>query len=235
MGQLDKNKQVIIEKYSYLVHRIAKHLLTKMPRSVLFEDLVQAGMVGLLEAACNYDEKKGQYFEPFASIRIRGAMIDEVRRGDWIPRSVHRSSREVTEVVHQIEQTECRDAKDKEVAKAMGLTIKEYDKLLLDMANRQVIALGDMLLRNDESTPVCLKDERTISPDDSVESLEVKDCLTRMIEQLPKNEGLVLALYYDEELNLREIGEVMGVSESRVCQLHSQAMNRLQVHLDELR
>lgn len=229
------NSLAVIEEFGHLVHKIARHLLLKMPKTVLYEDLVQAGMLGLLEAERNYDEEKGRYFEPFACIRIRGAMIDEVRRGDWIPRSVHRSSRAMTEAVQKIEQTQGRDARDVEIACAMGLSLHDYDKLLLDMSNRQIIALGDMLLRNDESTPINLKDEQTKEPDTLAEFDDIKRYLMEQIKKLPQKESLVLALYYDEELNLREIGEVLGVSESRVCQLHGQAMNKLQQHLDALR
>ncbi len=220
----------LVEQYAPLVKRIAYHLIGRLPDHIQVDDLVQAGMIGLLEAAKNYRDGHGASFETFAGIRIRGAMLDEVRRHDWTPRSVHRKWREVNEATCEIEQRTGREATDHEVMAALGLSADEYYQILADSSSHRLLSLDDMMVSRDESVVESL-------PADGpgiVEGLQEEDMqahLAEAIEGLPERERLVMALYYDEELNLKEIGAVLGVSESRVCQIHGRALLRLRTAL----
>jgi RNA polymerase sigma factor for flagellar operon FliA len=202
-----------------------------MPSSVLVDDLIQSGLVGLLEAARNYDASKGASFETYAGIRIRGAMIDDVRRGDWAPRSVHRNSRMVSEAIQVVEKRTGRDASDQEVAKELGMEMVDYYKILKDSASSKLFSYDE--LTSGEDRPEEQLPSSVASPQECIERQAMRDCLAQCIAVLPERERLVLALYYDEELNLKEIGLVLGVSESRVSQIHSQAAARLRSRLSD--
>jgi RNA polymerase sigma factor for flagellar operon FliA len=219
----------LIEKHAPLVKRIACHLINRLPASVQLEDLVQAGMIGLLEASRNYDEGQGASFETYAGIRIRGAMLDEIRKNDWAPRSVHRKARMVAEAVRNIEHEYGRDARDTEIADTLEITLEEYYKILQDNSYHKVLSVEDMGL-GEESLLDNLSDN---APGilDGLQKDDMQRIIAEAVASLPERERLVMALYYDEELNLREIGAVMGVSESRVSQIHSQAVIRLQARM----
>ena len=218
----------LIEKHTPLVIRIARHLSSKMPSSVQIDDLVQAGMIGLLEAASKYDHKKGASFETFAGIRIRGAMIDEIRRGDWGPRSVYRSNRRVNEAIQKVEARLGRYARSKEVAAEMDININEYFNILKDMRGCRLCSFEDMFESEESRLPSAQKNH---SPDSQIIEEKFKTDLEGAINQLPERERMVLMLYYNRELNLKEIGGMLGVSESRVSQIHSQAAGKLRVRL----
>ncbi len=219
----------LLERYSPLVKRIAHHLLARLPASVQVDDLIQAGVIGLLEAARNYDASKGASFETYAGIRIRGSMIDEVRRGDWAPRSVHRNSRRVQEAMRRLEKRYGRDASDQEIANEMGVSLAEYQAIAHDSLSSKLFSFDD--LGGDDDHPVDYIPSDTPSPAQGVQREALRQQLAAAIAGLPKRERLVLALYYHEELNLKEIGLVIGVSESRVSQIHSQAALRLRAKL----
>ena len=220
-----------VEEYIYLVKRIAQHIMVRMPASVQIDDLTQAGMIGLLEASKKYDASQGASFETYAGIRIRGAMIDEMRKGDWVPRSVHRNARRISDVMTDLEGRLGRDVTSAEVAEAMDISLDEYHAMSQDVMCGRLFSVDEPL--DDEQAPVNLPDASAafINPDDSTHKIALKKALVEAIKQLPEREGLVLSLYYDEELNLKEIGQVMGVSESRVSQIHSQAALRLRSKL----
>ena len=220
----------LVEQYTPLVTRIGHHLLGRLPASVQLEDLIQAGMIGLLEAARNYSSAKGASFETFAGIRIRGAMIDEIRKGDWTPRSVHRSARRSAEVVRELEHRTGRDAESSEVAAELGIALDEYNKVLQDANSCQILAFDDVGGREESFIDSVRSDDA--SPHDAIQQVGFQHSLADAIKSLPEREQLVLALYYDEELNLREIGQVIDVSESRVSQIHGQAMLRLRSRLN---
>ncbi|NVJ48732.1 MAG: RNA polymerase sigma factor FliA, partial [Gammaproteobacteria bacterium] len=221
--------------YAPLVKRIAHHLMSRLPSSVQVEDLMQAGMIGLLEASRNFDATKGASFETFAGIRIRGAMIDEIRRGDWVPRSVHRNTRTIAEKIAEIEQRTGRDARDTEVAEAMGIEVEDYRIMLMETANGHMLDFDDLGVSEEHFSEGLSQSKGAENPFEGLQSEDFKSCLATAIGGLPERERLVLALYYDEELNLKEIGEVMGVSESRISQINSQAMIRLQSRLRDWR
>lgn len=226
---IDQN--ALVTQHAPLVKRIAYHLVGRMPASVQVEDLMQAGMIGLLEAARNYDACQGASFETYASIRVRGAMLDEIRKTDWTPRSVHRKWRMVAEAVREIENRTGRDARDTEVAAMLELSLDEYHQILQDASHARVFSFDDMLESNEDAEEELLGSDTGVL--EGLEREDFKKSLAQAIGGLPEREALVLALYYDEELNLREIGEVLGVSESRVCQIHGQAMVKLRARMAE--
>ncbi len=223
------SQRAFLEKYSTLVKRIAHHLLGRLPPSVQVEDLIQAGMIGLLEAQKNYDGSKGASFETYAGIRIRGAMLDDIRKGDWVPRSVHRHNREISQAIASLESQLNRDPTDAEVASFLEMEISEYHSILSDINCSRLVGIEDLGVSDDViSSP---DDDDENSPFSGVADEYFRKALINSIKSLPEREALVLSLYYDEELNLKEIGEVIGVSESRVSQILSQSMQRLRTKL----
>ena len=225
--QIDKT--ALLEQHTVLVKRIAYHLLSRLPASVQVDDLIQSGMIGLLEASNNFDATKGASFETFAGIRIRGSMLDEIRRGDWTPRSVHKNSRMVSEAIKQLEDSLGRDVTDVEVAEKLDLSLNEYHHILNEVSSGKIIGIEDLGVSEDSLNIQESKDND--EPYQNIEQIVFKKALSECISTLPEREALVLSLYYDEELNLREIGQVIDVSESRVSQIHSQAMHRLKARM----
>ncbi|ACJ28322.1 Sigma-70 region 3:Sigma-70 region 2:Sigma-70 region 4 [Shewanella piezotolerans WP3] len=218
------NKTSIVEQYAPLVKRIAHHLLARLPASVQLDDLLQAGMMGLLEASSKFDGSKGAKFETFAGIRIRGSMLDEIRRGDWVPRSVHRNQRRVAQVIDELEQELGRDARDPEIAERLEMSLDEYYSILNDVSVGKVVGIEDLGVAVDV---VNHEDNHDDVAYESLAEVEFHSALVAAIKLLPERDALVLSLYYDEALNLKEIGAILEVSESRVSQIHSQAMLRL--------
>jgi RNA polymerase sigma factor for flagellar operon FliA len=228
-GGIDHTQQ-IVERHAGLVKRIALHLMARLPASVMLDDLIQSGMIGLIEAAKNFDGSKGASFETYAGIRIRGAMLDEMRRGDWTPRSVHKNSRLISSTIAELEAEFGRDVKDFEVAEKLDITLDEYHHMLNEVSAGKIIGIEDLGVTED--VIVTSKDDESQDVAfDGIASNMFQQALVNAIKTLPEREALVLSLYYDEELNLREIGEVLEVSESRVSQIHSQAMVRLKSRL----
>ena len=222
----------LVEEHASLVKRIAYHLISRLPSCVQVEDLIQAGMIGLLEAAKNYDATQGASFETYAGIRIRGSMLDEIRKGDWTPRSLHRKVREISQAMRQIETEQGRDARDSEVAERLGMTLDEYHHILQDASSHQIVSFED--IPSKDANIVDGFSARISGPLESLQEDDLKETLAMAISSLPERERLVMSLYYDEELNLRETGEVLGVSESRVCQIHSQALIRLKAKIQRM-
>jgi RNA polymerase sigma factor for flagellar operon FliA len=226
-------QQELVLKHADLVKRIAYHLVSRMPPNVEVDDLIQSGMIGLLDAAKHYSADKGANFETYAGIRIRGAMLDEVRKSDWTPRSVHRNMREMAEVIRKIENEKGQDASPVDIAQALGIGIDDYHKLVQDAASCRVFSFDQMSSNDDESSPADHARDEGPGPFDYIEDAGFRTALAAAIGGLPERERLVLSLYYDEDMNLREIGEVLEVSESRVCQIHGQALVRLRARLSE--
>ena len=216
----------LIVRHAELVKRIAYHLAGRLPPSVAVDDLIQAGMLGLMEAAANYTASRGASFETYAGIRIRGAMIDALRALDWAPRSVHRKARAAAAAVREVERSTGRSARDVEIAEQMGVSLEEYHAIVQDAASCRLASLDDETGGNAEAQA---------DPFRETADEQMRASLVRAIDGLPERERLVMSLYYSEGLNLKEIGEVLKVTESRACQLHGQALVRLKARLAEWR
>ncbi|MDA3878389.1 MAG: RNA polymerase sigma factor FliA [Halothiobacillus sp.] len=222
----------VVAEHAQLVKRIAFHLMNRLPDHIQAEDLIQAGMIGLLEAARLYDSSQGASFETYAGIRIRGAMLDEVRRNDWAPRSVHRRHREIAAAIHEIEANTGREAKDQEVCDLLGITLDEYFSALNDSIQVRLTPLDHMGDEHDETIDV---PDSSDQPEQNFSNERFHEALAEHIAALPERERLVMSLYYVEEMNQKEIGAVIGVSESRVCQIQSKAILRLKASLKDWR
>lgn len=223
------NGEALVTRYAPLVKKIAYHLMARLPSSVQVDDLIQAGMLGLLDAASQYKPSQGASFETYASIRIRGAMLDDLRRTDWAPKSVHRKSREIAEAINQVERENGREAEDHEVAGVLGLTMEEYYQWLRETSASRMVSVEE--LGGSEEDIFERLDSQAAAPLDELQNQQFQGHLVEAIGQLPERERLIMSLYYEEELNLKEIGAVLDVSESRVSQLLSQAHARLRAKL----
>jgi len=219
----------LVTKYAPLVKRIAYHLKARLPATVVVDDLLQAGMIGLLEASRKYDANQGASFETYAGIRIRGSMLDELRRNDWAPKSVHRKVRDITQAIRSIEHREGRDARDEEVIELLGISRDEYFKTLQDVSSHRVLSWDEIGI-DEDAFGHSTSDGKT-SVHDQLEKQHFQAKLSDSISSLPEREKMIVSLYYESELNLREIGSVMNVSESRISQLLSQAHIRLRARM----
>ena len=219
-------------RYASLVKRIALHLKARLPESVQLDDLIQSGMIGLLDSASNFDESKGASFETFASIRIRGAMLDEIRSSDWVPRSVHQNTRKISDAMAELSQKLGRDATDVEVAKHINVPVDEYHRMLYEASTTKMVGIEDLGVTED----VIVFESQDVSenkPLNSILEQKYRNAMAKAIATLPNKEALVLSLYYKDELNMKEIGVIMDVSESRVSQILNQAIVRLRSKLSD--
>ena len=230
-GKADKNS--LLTEHAPLVKRLAHQMKAKLPPSVEVDDLVQAGMMGLLDAINRYEENHGAQFETYAVLRIRGAMLDELRSSDWMPRSTRANMRKVEQAMATLQQQLGRPPSESEVAKSLKLSLADYQELLGDSGGHQLVYYEDF--HDDEGSDGFL-DRYAVDDDDPLKSLldtDFRQTVIDAIDALPPREKMLMGLYYEEELNLKEIGAVMGVSESRVSQLHTQAVARLRTYLRE--
>ena len=224
-GQPDKEQ--LVQRFAPLVKRIAYHLMARLPASVQFDDLVQNGMLGLLDALARFEEGFGAQFETYATQRIRGAMLDGLRENDWLPRNLRRELRRIEAAMSQLEHAHGRVPSERELAEALGLSLGDYQKTLQDARGHQLVYFDDFAGEAGEDFLERHFTDNEADPANIFSDRSVKEQLVKAIENLPDREKLMMALYYEQDLNLREIGEVMDVTESRVCQLHSQAIARL--------
>lgn|SRR5690606_22638436 len=227
-GKIDQDN--FIREYLPIVRRQALLLHARLPSSVELDDLIQAGLVGLMDALSRFDVAAGTSFLTFASHRVRGAMIDELRTFDWVPRSVRREARALEDCVHQLEQRLGRPPEEQEVAKALNMSLEEYWRLLVDSNNGYLLPLEELI---EEGHEAAMGEDQRPDPFSSLQDRQLRDRLMHFIDELPEREKQLLMLYYQEELNQKEIGLVMGVTESRVSQLHSQAVARLRAKLKQ--
>ncbi|EIJ47216.1 flagellar operon RNA polymerase sigma factor [Herbaspirillum sp. GW103] len=231
-----KGKNDVLEQHAPLVRKLAHQLKAKLPPSVEVDDLIQAGMMGLLDAVNRYEETHGAQFETYAVQRIRGAMLDELRSSDWLPRSIRQNARKVEEAMQTLLQQLGRQPQEAEVAQHMKISLSDYQALLTDCGGHQLIYYEDF--HDDEGGHEHFLDRYQTGEgeDDPLQTLingGFREAVVDSIKALPEREQLLMALYYEQEMNLKEIGAVMGVSESRVCQLHSQAISRMRSYLRE--
>jgi len=220
----------LVETYAPLVKQVALHLLARLPDGIELDDLIQVGLMALLEAARNYSAAKGASFETYARIRLRGAMLDEVRSNDWAPRSVYKRQREVVAATRAVEHRSGQEAQPPEIAAELGVSLDEYHRILADVSMTRFFSL-DQLMDDTEYDPQ--SPPGATEPRGDLENEEFQAALAAAIQELPEREGLVLSLYYVDDLNLKEIGAVLGVTESRVSQIHSQAVVRLRARLGD--
>jgi RNA polymerase sigma factor for flagellar operon FliA len=231
-GQLDVNS--MLKQYSSLVRRLAHQMIAKLPANVELDDLIQVGMIGLTDALSRYDAAQGVQFETFATQRIRGAMLDELRGNDYLSRGTRKHQREIEAALHRLQQRLGRTPSESEIAREMGLTLAEYQELLGKVRGTQLVYLEDMSgddgdadfldrhVADEEADPLArLRDQR------------MRQALVDGIKTLPEREQYVMSMYYEHDMNLKEIAAVLKVTESRVCQLHSQSIARLRVKLRE--
>jgi RNA polymerase sigma factor for flagellar operon FliA len=235
-GKIDKSDT--LAKYAPLVRRLALQLIAKLPASVELDDMIQAGMLGLLDAANRYQDDQGAQFETYASQRIRGAMLDELRANDWLSRGLRQSSRKVDAAVQALEQKLSRAPSEREIAASMQLSLEDYQHLLQEIHGSQLVYYEDCEGGSNENSFLDRQNgagDRSSASDPLQRMLDsgMRNMLVEAIALMPERERLLLSLYYEQEMNLREIGAVLEVSQSRVCQLHSQAISRLRVRLSE--
>ncbi len=230
-----KARDDLILNYSPLVKYVAGRLASNLPQQVETADLISYGIFGLIDAIEKYDLDRAIKFETYAIARIKGAIIDELRALDWVPRSVRSRAREIEQVYVELENVLRRVPTDNEVAERMGITPKEYADILSKLSYTSVVSFEELWVGGDkddsQSALGTIKDEAAEDPVAVFETAEAKDILARSIEKLPEREMTVIALYYYEGLTLKEIGQILGVTESRVSQLHTKAVLRLRAHL----
>jgi RNA polymerase sigma factor for flagellar operon FliA len=232
-------RDTFIRQYAPLVKYVAGKVAANMPSTVEFEDLVGFGVFGLLDAIDKFDPEKNVKFKTYAVTRIRGAIFDELRSIDWVPRSVRQKTKEIEEAVVGLESKLGRPASDAEIADSMGLSEDELLKTMLKISGTSVLSLNDVWYAGDESDKISIGESiespQSLNPDAAVEREEIKRVIVQAISELPEKEKKVLVLYYYEDLTLKEIGQVLEVTESRVSQLHTKAILRLRAKLTNVR
>lgn len=233
-------RNYFIEKYAPLVKYVAGRVMVNIPSSVDFQDLVSFGVIGLIDAIDKFDLNRDIKFKTYAVTRIRGAIFDELRNIDWLPRSVRQKAKEIERTISQLELKLGRSAKDDEIAAAMGISVEEFHQQLLRVGTNALVSMDENWLMNDGNDNAPMSMEETLesvsvsNPNALAERTELKKIIAHAITELPDREKQVLILYYYEELTLKEIGSILAVTESRVSQLHTKAIMRLRGRLDKI-
>ncbi|MFN9390671.1 MAG: RNA polymerase sigma factor FliA [Betaproteobacteria bacterium] len=227
----NRDVDAIVNELVPLVKRIAYHFMAKLPASVEADDLIQAGLMGLLDAAKNFDDTQGAQFETYAIQRIRGSILDELRQADWLPRNVRKNLRKIEQTVARLEQELGRAPREAELANKLEVPIEDYQQMLLDARGYQLLHFEDFQDGDDGDFFDSFVADGQRGPLEVLEDEGFRRHLIQAISALPEREKLVMGLYYEQEMHLKEIGEVLGVTESRVCQLHSQAVARLRARM----
>lgn len=232
-------RDMFVRQYAPLVKYVAGKIAMAMPHNVEFDDLVGFGVFGLFDAIGKFDPEKHVKFKTYAVTRIRGAIFDELRSIDWVPRSIRQKTREVEEVVHRLESSLGRSASDKEISRELGMSVQEFQKLMLKISSTSMLSLNDVWYTGEDNDKVSIVESiespQSMNPDTIVEKEEIKRVIVKAISELPEKEKKVLVLYYYEDLTLKEIGKVLDVTESRVSQLHTKAIMRLRAKLTNIK
>ncbi len=230
-GQLDRN--ALIKQYQPLVRRLAHHMMAKLPPSVEVDDLIQVGLIGLADALTRYEASQGVQFETFATQRIRGAMLDELRENDWMSRGSRKSQKDIETAMRRVEHRLGHTPKESEIAAEMGISLVDYQTLLGKVRGTQLMYLEDMS-RNNEDDDTYLDRHVADSASDPLNMLrdqKLREALVAAIKLLPEREQYIMSMYYEQDMNLKEIAAVLDVTESRICQLHSQSIARLRAKM----
>ena len=223
-----------LKQYTPLVRRLAHQMIAKLPANVQIDDLIQVGMIGLHDAMSRFDAAHGVQFETFATQRIRGAMLDDLRSGDWMSRGDRKQQRQIEAAVHKLEQQYGRAPAESEIAKEMGLSLGDYQDVLTKVRGTQLVYLEDMTGDDgDQSFLDRHVADASSDPFSMLNDQRMREALVDAIKLLPEREQYVMSMYYEHDMNLKEIAAVLKVTESRVCQLHSQSIARLRVKLRE--
>ncbi|MCF7913646.1 MAG: RNA polymerase sigma factor WhiG [Spirochaetaceae bacterium] len=238
-NQDPKIRDMFVKQYAPLVKYVAGKVAVGMPHNVDFDDLVGFGVFGLIDAINKYDPDKHVKFKTYAVTRIRGAIFDELRSIDWVPRSVRQKSREIEDTVHRLEASLGRSATDKEIAAELGMSESDFQKTMMKISGTSILSLNDVWYSSEENDSISIVDSiespQSLNPDTIVEKEEIKRVIVQAIDELPEKEKKVLVLYYYEDLTLKEIGKVLEVTESRISQLHTKAIIRLRSKLTNIK
>jgi RNA polymerase sigma factor for flagellar operon FliA len=229
-GQLDRN--ALIKQYQPLVRRLAHHMMAKLPASVEVDDLIQVGLIGLSDALTRYEASQGVQFETFATQRIRGAMLDELRENDWMSRGSRKSQKDIEVAMRRLEHRLGRSPAESEIAAEMGISLVDYQSLLGKVRGTQLVYLEDMSRGEDDDTFL----DRHVADSDAdplnmLRDQRLRQSLVNAIKGLPEREQYIMSMYYEQDMNLKEIAAVLDVTESRICQLHSQSIARLRAKM----
>lgn len=227
MQNAAQDRDFLVREYLPLVKRIAYHMMTRLPSNVEVDDLIQAGLMGLMDAVERFDDEQGAHFETYATQRVRGAMLDELREADWASRNVRRVGRQIEGAIHSLQQRHQRPPSEQEIADEMGVGIQTYFELLNNARGAHLVYYEDLHEVDGDDFLDRFADDTSQGPFDILASRHFKGALAQAVGVLPDRERLLMGMYYEQEMNFKEIGQVLGISESRVCQLHSQAIARL--------
>ncbi|MBV8600356.1 MAG: FliA/WhiG family RNA polymerase sigma factor [Candidatus Eremiobacteraeota bacterium] len=236
IGGVDYSREELVTKYLHLVRYVAGRISINLPPNVEINDLINDGILGLIDAIEKYDDERGVKFETYAITRINGAILDALRALDWVPRAVRQRAREIERVYQELEAEYGRAATEDEVAARLGMTLKEFDQTLQRIRGTTILSLEEFL-PNEKGYEIPLVDTLKDPTDEisrAIESREVREALVAAVDSLPQQERTVISLYYFEGLTLKEIKGVLGVSESRVSQIHAQAVIHLRTKLKQL-
>jgi RNA polymerase sigma factor for flagellar operon FliA len=230
-GQLDRN--ALIRQYQPLVRRLAHHMMAKLPPSVEVDDLIQVGLIGLADALTRFESAQGVQFETFATQRIRGAMLDELRENDWMSRGSRKSQRDIETAMRHVEHRLGRTPKESEIAAEMGMSLVDYQSLLGKVRGTQLVYLEDMSGRNEDDDSYLDRHvaDSSADPQNMLRDQKLREALVAAIKLLPEREQYIMSMYYEQDMNLKEIAAVLEVTESRICQLHSQSIARLRAKM----
>jgi RNA polymerase sigma factor for flagellar operon FliA len=223
----------MIRQYQPLVRRLAHHMMAKLPANVQVDDLIQVGLIGLSDALSRYEAGQGAQFETFATQRIRGAMLDELRENDWMSRGSRKSQKEIEQALHRLEHRLGRTPLESEIATEMGMSLSDYQLLLGKVRGTQLVYLEDMGRGHDDDDSFLDRHmaDSDADPLNLLGDQRLREALVAAIKLLPEREQLIMSMYYEQDMNLKEIALVMNVTESRVCQLHSQSIARLRAKM----
>ncbi len=234
-----KIRDYFVIKYAPLVKYVAGKVSMSMPQNVEFEDLIAYGVFGLIDAINKFDPSRGIKFKTYAMTRIRGAIFDELRSIDWVPRSIRQKAKQIELVISELENKLGRTVDDEEIAKELGISNEEFQVLLNKLSGASILSLNDIWYLGDDSDEMSiietLEAPENMNPDILIEKEEIRDHIVDAIKKLPDKERKVIVLYYYEDLTLKEIGAVLDVTESRVSQLHTKAIMRLRGRLGRIK